>query len=78
MIGGRLSGCSITSRYMSATYRAPSGPFASCTGRNQMSVERTNSVPGRARSATGSIPGHATVLRWIRLLPTSATSRSPR
>jgi hypothetical protein len=37
------SGCSITARYMSTTYSAPSGPPARNTGRHQSSGVARNS-----------------------------------
>ena len=46
--GGINCGCSITWRYMSTTYRAPSGPWVRKTGRHQSSGVARNSTPCRA------------------------------
>ena len=76
---GSDCGCSMTSRYMSMTYSAPSGPLAQATGRNHESVEARNSVvssPG-GRSACGPSAVSVRCLRCTRLLPTSPTRTWP-
>ena len=49
--GGRNLGCSTHNRYMSARYRAPSGPLARLAGRNHVSDDAMKSAFSRARSA---------------------------
>jgi len=56
--GGIDHGCSIVSRYMSQTKSVPSGVLAKSTGRNQLSLDATNSrvFSSAGRSAMGSMP----------------------
>ena len=56
MSSGIDQGCSIVSRYMSSTCSVPSGALTKLTGRNQVSVEATNSALG---SAADRPEGHA-------------------
>ena len=56
MSSGIDQGCSIVSRYMSSTCRVPSGALTKLTGRNQVSVEATNSAP---RVGPTGAEGHA-------------------
>ena len=58
MSSGIDQGCSIVSRYMSRTWSVPSGALTKLTGRNQVSVEATNSASGvGAAGAEGDAVG---------------------
>ena len=85
-ISGEIhSGCSSTKRYMSATYRAPSGPIRRVVGRNQGSVLARNSdcSSPTARWLCRALPRVLSTSRWITLctgslMKTDSANSSPK
>src|SRR5438552_1410112 len=74
MSSGMDHGCSPTSRYMSNTCSVPSGAVTKFTGRNQLSVEATNSHFSSIRRAVkvaprGSSARHEPVRRQKAAVP---------
>ena len=79
MSSGIDHGCSIVSRYMSRTCSVPSGALTKLTGRNQLSVEATNSdARSIALGAEGDARRGSSRWRWIRLVATSPRKAWPR
>ncbi len=67
----------MTARYMSTTYRAPSGPTERFTGRNQVSGEARNSTPSRFGWERNVAPRGSRTSMWTRLPVGSQVKAAP-
>ena len=74
---GTNFGCSTHSRYISATYSAPSGPVARLAGRNHVSLDARKSAFSRARRAV-TVPPFCSMTDRVTRWPTGSHTKTLR